>query len=192
VTIDQLRETLRQLNRLLEAADAKKATTVGLTEFIEATAPFGELSIKAFVTLAEAGRTPPSDRTSVSPRRGATTKTKVDFTVLAGVLKNLYDRAAEPDVNEEQIRTACAQLGALTKGQLVQIAEGVGLAGMKSKKKDELVAEITRRLIERKGAAIRRQLVDRPAGGGTTSNQFASFEGSQITGAPHDGTLPPR
>ena len=39
MTVQELRETLTQLVRLLDAADARKGTlTTGLTEFVEATA----------------------------------------------------------------------------------------------------------------------------------------------------------
>ena len=58
MTVQDLRDTLTKLVELLEATDAKAATTNGLTEFVEATANFGNLKLKEFVKLAEKGRTP--------------------------------------------------------------------------------------------------------------------------------------
>jgi hypothetical protein len=156
MTVQELRETLTQLVGLLQAADAKAATTRGLTEFIEATGPFGDLSLKAFVKLAEAGRTP------LPPRPGPGGKGRTDPAELAADVKSLYDRAADPTVTEDQVRAACAKLGGLTKEALVRLADSIELFGMKSKTKGGVVADITHRVLDRKGAAIRRQLIDRP------------------------------
>ena len=158
MTVQDLRETLTQLVRLLEAADAKKGTVTGLNEFIEATSGFGDLNLKAFVKLAEVGRTPPAPRPP-APRRGGA---KVDPAAVMAEVRALYERAAEPNVTEEQVRAACDRLGGLTKGKLVELADSIGLVGMNAKKKDEIVAGITNRVVDRKGAAIRRQLIDRP------------------------------
>jgi hypothetical protein len=176
VTVQELRDTLVRLIALLEAADAKAATTRGLSEFVEATAGFGELSLKAFVGLAEKGRTPAAEKTAGS-LRAKSTKGGKDPVAIAAEVKDLYERAADPNVSEEQVRTACGQLGALTKDGLVKLADDIGLLGMKAKKKDDIVAGITHRLLDRKGAAIRKQLINRPASEG---------EGSQSA----DGSAP--
>ncbi|MDB5307176.1 MAG: hypothetical protein JWO38_1378 [Gemmataceae bacterium] len=157
MTVQELRETLTRLVGLLQATDAKAATTRGLSEFVEATAPFGDLSLKAFVKLAEAGRTPPT------PKPGPAGKSKLDPAAVAAEVKNLYDRAADPAVTEEQMRLSCGKLGSLTKEALVRLAESIQLYGMKTKNKGDIVADITHQLVDRKGAAIRRQLMDRPS-----------------------------
>ncbi len=77
MTVNELRDTLTRLVELLQAADAKAATTRGLSEFIESTETFGDLSLKAFVKLAEAGRNPPE------PRPRASARPKVDLAALA-------------------------------------------------------------------------------------------------------------
>jgi hypothetical protein len=157
MTVQDLRDTLTQLVGLLQAADAKAATTRGLTEFVAETASFGDLTLKAFVKLAEAGRPP------AAPKAKSPTKAKADPAALAAEVTDMYERAANPAVTEDLIRTACGRLGALTKDPLVRLADGIELFGMKAKKKDDIVAAITERLLDRKGAAIRRGLIDRPA-----------------------------
>lgn len=158
MNVNQLRDTLSQLTTLLRAAGARQSTLDGLTEFVEATAPFGDLTVKAFVKLAEVGRSPPP------PKSPPSAKARADPTALAAEVKDLYERAADPAVTEQQVRAACARLSALAKDALVRLADGIELFGMKAKKKDDIVAAITNRLLDRKGAAIRRQLIDRPVG----------------------------
>lgn len=158
MTVDDLRATLTSLVRLLEAADGKAGTIKALTEFIESTAGFGELNLKAFVKLAEVGRTPPTPKAASPQKRTAT----ADPEKLASEVKDLYERVADPQVTEEQVRELCGRLDPLNKDSLARLAEGIGLYGMKSKKKADIIAEITNRLLERKGAAIRRGLIDRP------------------------------
>lgn len=160
MTVDELRETLIQLGRLLQAADAKKGTVSGLAEFVELAAPFGPLSLKAFVKLAEAGQKPPADRPPGQGRGGAAPKADAD--ALARDLAALYERAGGLEVSEEQLRAACAPLGGLTKDGLVRVADAVGLVGMKAKAKGDIADAITARLLGRKGAATRRELIDRP------------------------------
>jgi hypothetical protein len=160
VTVQELRETITRLVELLRAADAKANTLRELNEFIESTAAFGDLTLKAFVKLAEAGRTPPKQPTVKTPR---TVKASADPTVLSREVESLYARAADPTVTEEQIQTACGQLTPFKKETIVKVAESVGLEGMKSKPKGEIVTAITTRLLDRKGSAIRSQLIGRPA-----------------------------
>jgi len=160
VTVQELRETLTRLVELLQAADAKAATTKGLTEFVELTAGFDDLTLKAFVRLAEVGQNPPTPKATATPKPKSGGKS--DREALAAEIRGLYERVADPAVTEEQLRTACGRLGPLAKDALVRVAEGVGLQGMKAKTKNDIVAAITGRLLERKEAAIRRHLVDRP------------------------------
>jgi len=50
----------------------------------------------------------------------------------------------------------------LKKDDLVKVADAIELFGMKSRTKNEIIEAITNRILDRKGAAIRRQLIDRP------------------------------
>ena len=132
--------------------------------------------------LQKLAERPPLRKAKSPLRGGKSAKTAINPEVHSAEVKSLYQRAAEPDVSEEQIRNACGQLGAMSKDGLMRVAEAIGLAGMKSKKKDELLAEITLQLIESKGAAIRRaQLVDRP---GSAANSLAK--------PPYSGPSQPR
>jgi hypothetical protein len=157
VTVNELRDTLTKLVGLLEAADAKAATTRSLSEFIDLSAPFGELSLKAFATLAETGRAGPSTGRPKAAPRG-----KVDPAAVETEIKDLYARAGEVAVTVEQVKTACGRLGGLTKDALVRVAEGIEMFGAKAMKKDTLVEGITARLVDRKETAVRRTLIDRP------------------------------
>jgi Glu-tRNA(Gln) amidotransferase subunit E-like FAD-binding protein len=152
---------------LLQAANAKSATITGLNEFIISTQTFGDLNLKAFVKLAETGRTPAA---TASPTRSLGKQT-VDTNALAADIVNLYQRAAQQEVTEEQIKVACSRLSSLKKDSLLKLAEEIGLLGMGSKSIKIIVAAITSRLLDRKGAAIRGQLIARPE--------------------THQGTLPP-
>jgi hypothetical protein len=166
MTVNQLNATLMQLLSLLQAADAKKGTIDGLNEFIECTASFGEMKIKEFVKFAEAGRSPAAEKL---PRSGG--KQTVDAQSVIQSLKNLYDRAAEPAVDETQIKSECAKLDALKKNDLASLAEGIGLSGMKSKSKAEIISIIFHRILERNGAAVRSKLIDRPQIEGMTEQE---------------------
>lgn len=168
MTVDDLRGTLTQLAGLLRAADAKKSTVAGLDEFVELAAPFGGLSLKAFIKLAETGQKP-----SPSGRGRGAAGPKAEADVLARELAALYERAGDPDVSEDQLRAACAPLPGLTKDGLVKVADAIGLVGMKAKAKDAIVVAITDRLVGRKGTATRRELINRPSSGGDTQPQPA-------------------
>jgi hypothetical protein len=161
VTVRELRETLTRLTGLLQAADAKAATVKGLTEFVESITAFDDLSLKEFAKLAEAARAP-ADAKPTGGRKSSGAKTTADAGAVSQEVTSLYERAAEPAVTEEQIREACGKLGTFKKDALVNLSEGIGLFGMKAKPKDDIISAVTARLLDRKGAAIRRQLIDRP------------------------------
>src|SRR5262249_36308699 len=125
MTVQELRETLTRLVELLRAADAKVGTTNSLAEFVELTAGFDALTLKAFVKLAEVGRTPPTQKPPPAPKTRPVKPAADPGTVVAEVTA-LYERAEEPTVTEEQIRSACGRLDVLKKDILVRLSEGVG------------------------------------------------------------------
>lgn len=157
MTVNDLRSTLIQLVALLDAAGAKATTTKALAGFIEDCKPFGDSTLAAFIKFAEQGRNPPA------PKPTSRTQTKkANPDELANQVKHLYDHAAEATVTEDQIRETCGRLDGLTKAALVKVAERIELFGMNSKVKGPIVTAITQRLLERKGATTRRQLLHRP------------------------------
>lgn len=163
MTVDDLRATLNQVLGLLRATDAKATTIRELGEFVEQTKGFSDLTLKSFVKLAEAGKAPPVPRAvGNGDGRGGRSGGTPNAGALSGAVKNLYDRAADPGVTEEQMRGACAALSGLTKTQMVEVAASLGLQGVKSNTKDSIVTAITERLLDRKRSAIRNQLVHRP------------------------------
>ena len=167
--VDKLCETLDQLAALLDAAGAKQPAK-DILAFIEGCKPFRDSTLAAFIKFAEQGRNPPAPRPT-----GRTPAKKANSDELASQVKHLYDHAAESSVTEDQIRETCDHLNGLTKADIVKVAEGIDLLGMNSKTKGVIVTAITQRLIDRKGASTRRQLLHRPdsqnANGGSEADE---------------------
>jgi hypothetical protein len=166
MTVNEFNKTLTQLVELLKITKSNQQTINGLEEFIESTATFGDLTLKAFVKLAETGRTP---KLTTTPQTRNTSKQTVDATAIVIEIKNLYDHAGESTVTEEQIKSESNRLNSLKKPELVKLADSIELSGMKSKKIGEIISGITNRILDRKGAAVRRQLIDRPQGNYATN-----------------------
>lgn len=179
MTVSDLRNTLTHLLGLLGTADAKPAKLRDLSEFIELTAEFDGLTLKAFLKLAVAGQCPPTTRPTTIKGSG----TSRAPSALAAEVKDLFERASDPSVTEEQCRTTCGMLGKLTKPLLAELAESISVYGMLRKNKAEIITAITNQLLDRKGAAIRRTLINRPE-----SNSFQPHEGTQEPGV--FGSLP--
>lgn len=179
MTVSELRNMLTHLHGLLVTADAKPVMLRGLYEFIERTAEFDELTLNALLKLAAAGQRQPSTRpapiTSPGPRRSPS--------AIAAEVKDLFERAGDPSVTEEKCRDACELLGTLTKPALAELAESIAVHGMRNKTKTQISAAITNQLLDRKGAAIRRTLINRP-----DTNPSQSREGAEQPGV--FGSLP--
>ena len=178
MTVNELRETLRRLLELLRAADAKAGTVKDLTEFVELTAGFGDVTLKGFVKFAETGQQPPATK-STSGRGSSGAKSTADVDSLVRDVTSLYERAADPSVTEEHIRAVCGSLGSLKKDELTKVAAAIGLEGMKSRPKGDIATAISARILDRKGAAIRGHLVHRPP---ASASEIKPSEGAEPTG----------
>lgn len=157
--VADLQEILAHVGRMLEAAGSRGAAAE-LTAFRECLEPFREQTAKQFANelrkLTEAVAAKPK----VARRSGKAPAIDVDSMVRE--VQDLYARAPDPSTTVEQIEETLKRLELLTKDALVQVAEGIGLVGMKGKsKKGDIVAAIRQRIVSRKGATQRVGLIDR-------------------------------
>lgn len=161
--VADLQQHLADLARLLESAGARSVASE-LVLVQEALKPFGNQSLKSFAEFlpkayqyAETGIVPGPAPTGKNAR-AASSKTKAvpgDVQRTAEELKLLYDRSSSPQVSFEMIESFVQTLEPLTKPHLVLCAEAIGLVGMNSKTKPQILDTIRRRLTDRKGAALR-------------------------------------
>jgi hypothetical protein len=170
--VADLQQHLADLGRMLEAAGAKSVAT-DLAAIQKGLSPFRELPLKGFADFlvrAEAyragGEVPPVAPKSGGKGKGAAAKAAAkpalpDAAALAQEVRSLYDRAADPAVTAEQIDALGGRLAGLTKDGLVAVAEAIDMRGMKSKKKDEILAAIQNRIRTRKGATQKVGMIDR-------------------------------
>lgn len=157
MTVAEFRDTLSQLLNLLEKAGARAAVVSDLRAFHAATAGFDAAKLTEFVAFATTGRDG-----APAPKPRAPRGAKADSAAVAAEVRSLYERAADPDVTEEAIRAACAKLAPLTAKALGELAATIHYYDVKGKKKDDLVAAITRQVLDQKGAATRTGSMDRP------------------------------
>ena len=155
--VSDLQDILSHVGHLLESAGGRGATE--LMAFRECLDPFREMTAKQLTSelrkLTEAKEAKPK-----APRR--TAKAPLDVDGMVREAQDVYGRATDPSVTVEQIEEMAKRLEALTKDALVRVAEGIELVGMKSKKtKGEIVAAIRQRILSRKGATQRVNLIDR-------------------------------
>ena len=155
--IQELQAALGSLAQLLGAAGANKQSSE-LRAFADALAGFEAASLPELIKYAELGRKPKAEKT---PRGGA--KVKVDFAETVSKFQAMYRNSAGGEVTPAQVEVECAALKALTKVQIVAVAEAIEIYGMKSRKKEDVIHKISTCLLDQLGAAARRGMVDRPA-----------------------------
>lgn len=156
--VADLQEILSHLGRLFESAGSKAAAE--LEAFRECLEPFRELTAKQLATelrkLTEPGQAQPR------PPRKPTKAPAVDVDSMVREVQVLYSQATDPGTTIERIDETTKRLEPLTKDALVRVAEGIELVGMKNKgKKTDIVAAIRQRILSRKGASQRANLIDR-------------------------------
>lgn len=186
--VADLRQHLADLARLMEATGAK-AVAADLVAIQEGLAPFNESPLKGFAEFlvraeaysrGEVPVAPPSRKRATSGGRPPSTKAPpVDVEALVQEAKDLYARAADPAVTAEAVEALAGRLKAPKKDDLVRVAEGVGLVGMKAKAKDKIVEAIRARILDRKGAAVRVGINHRPMGEAAPSPGDGSSEAAE-------------
>jgi hypothetical protein len=171
VKVSDFQQHVADLAKLLKASGAKGVAT-DLTAIRDGLNPFRDQPLKTFADFlirAEAysrGEVPvkPPPRGKRPSGAGKRRATPANAQGLAGEIKELYERVAEPATNAQVIDVALAKLGPLTKDGLVVVAEAIGLLGMKRKGKEHIKRAIRQRVLARKGAAQRAGIIDRPEG----------------------------
>lgn len=134
MTVHDLRAALARLADLLGAADPASAAADELAAFARGAAAFDHLPLDTFLRLAELGRG------------------LHDPKVLAAEVRVCYERSGDPAVTPGRVREVCGRLGPLPKPALVALGGAVGLKGLGRRRKDEIVAAITGRLLDRTAA----------------------------------------
>ncbi len=166
MTVADLQRVLQQVGRMVEAAGAKAGASAELDGFAAALDRFKERPLKGFAELVgrmdESGAVAPkSGKTKAAPARVPA----ADPQALAGEVRLLYDRAADPATTEAEVTALSERLGGLTIPGLKQVAAAIGFTvPSKLKTKVDIVGGIRHRIMDRRGASIRSQLGDRPSG----------------------------
>jgi len=166
VTVADLKQHLADLARFLEASGGAKvakdlATAAdGLTPFAgQSLAEFARLLALAHEYHTTGKLTPPPK----PPRAAKPTKAKVDPAEAAAAVRQLYDRAGDLALTMEQIDADLGRLSGLNKNGLLAVCERMGLAGMKAKEVDAIRAAVRQKILDRRSAAQREQMIHSPS-----------------------------
>lgn len=166
MTVADLQQLLAELTRFLRAAGSKANMLTELEGLRDGLSPFSNLTLKAMI--ARLSRPDAAPLGGTGPTRGGggrTARVKSDPEALARDVKELYERAASPDVSHADLDAQVDRLEPLIVKDLLAIAEQIDLFDLKAKKKKkpEILEAIRRRLHDRKGGSERAAIVDRPA-----------------------------
>ena len=164
--VADLEQYFRDLVKLLHAADGKK-TAIELSKVVEGLQPFRDHDLVQFANFL--ARAEGYSRTGIVPvvesksasRPKARAKPKADFSVLQAEVVSLQNTASSPGVTIELIDELVSKLGVATKGDLLPIADAIGLVGLKNKKKPEIINAIVSRIRSIKQSAMRTSIIDR-------------------------------
>lgn len=168
MTVAQLQQVITDLARLLESAGLTRTAFTEVTTFTEKLDKFRDLKLSTFADLL--------DRLSldgaVTAKTGGSTGRKsgsgpaVDVDAVVAEAGRLYDHASDPGIPGEQFHALVDQLDRMGKADLQRVAERIGMKVPKSITVPKLKDAVYGRIEGRRGASIRRQLLDRPADGG--------------------------
>lgn len=164
MTVAQLQSALRDLGRLLDAAELGNRTAVSdLIAFAPQLTKFGGLKLKDFGDLLD--RLDLSGTVAPKPQRARAGKTKAcapDPVALAAEAHELYGRAADRSLPDERFFALFQALDTLTKEGLLTVAGRIEMHPAKSVTKSKLLEAICSRIEDRRGATMRRNMLDRP------------------------------
>lgn len=116
-------------------------------------------------TEAEARTTPPVASEPVAPRAApeAAAPAAAEPTV-ADRIRGLYDRVGtDLSIPAEEVVSTLAPLDGMKKKELLQVAEQMEIAGAKAKRKEQIVASIRQKVLDRHSAAQRGRMIQEPA-----------------------------
>jgi hypothetical protein len=172
VKVAELRQFLVSLADPLEGAGGKQAAT-DLRRAAEGLGPFAEMPVSAFADfLAQAnqfvqtGALPTSGGRKRSPAKAADGEA---VRAAAEAYRQLYERSADPGLTDGQVEAGLKALDKLSKDAVIAVAREAGVQKSLKTKKDAL-AELRRRVVERRSTHERVRLgVEPPAAGPTPS-----------------------
>jgi len=151
VTVADLRQFLVSLAAPLEAGGGKSAAA-DLRRAADGLSPFAALSVPAFADfLARAKDYAETGVVSTSGARASRTKPPDTEAMrqVAESYQRLYERCTDPAVGDHEIAAQMATIDRLTKDAVLAVAREVGVHKAFKTKKDA-VAELRRRILERK------------------------------------------
>jgi hypothetical protein len=163
VNVAHLQQHLADLGKLLQASGAGKAVVADLKAIADRLTAFREMPLSAFADfLDKAQEAVRKGEALQPPRKKATARIpaakkqpNVDPAVLGVEVKNLYERAASPDVTDERINEVLAKLDGLKKKELELVAQGMQIPLKKSETIRSLIKEIRFWITDRRGKALR-------------------------------------
>ncbi len=159
--VEQLRQMLANLRPVFEAAGAR-GVSGDLAALADGLAAFEGMTVAALLNLAESGRKPPPEPKPPREKKPPAPKApKADPEACHREIADLYARAKEPAVTEEVVAAAVGRLKGLKKPDQVAVAAGIGVPAGK-KTGPQLLEAIRARILDRQGATIRSELLDRP------------------------------
>lgn len=161
--VNDLQQFLAQVVPFVRAAGAAEKVANELGHAVQCLEPFKAKTLTEFndfLRMADeyvrTGTLPEKPGRATKPREPKTPK--ISVAEAAQKFQSLYDRATDPTLEYAAIDAEMATLTGMTVAQLKEVAKTVNVTlPSKAKKKDEIVAEFTRRIRERKGSHERTQ-----------------------------------
>jgi hypothetical protein len=165
--VSDLQQYFTDLAKLLNATDCKKSTAE-ITKIAEGLRPFQAFELGDFASFLI--RAEEYSRTGLMPvaaskrasRSRAPAKPNPELAALRSEVLHLYGSASSPGVDMQLIEALEPKLGALSKDDLLAVAEAIDLVGMKSKSKAQISSAIVNRIRSIKQSSIRTAISDRP------------------------------
>jgi hypothetical protein len=165
--VADLQQYFTDLAKLLHATDGKKSAAE-LSKIAERLQPFRNYDLADFANFLT--RAEDSSRTGLLPvnppkpssRSKPPAKSKVDLAALRAEVAHLHGTASSPDVTFESIEALQPKLDQLKKAEVLSVVDAIGLVGMKSKSKADIVNAIVARIKSIKQSSIRTSIIDRP------------------------------
>jgi hypothetical protein len=165
--VADLQQYFTDLAKLLHATDGKKSSAE-LSKIAEGLQPFRDYDLTNFANFLT--RAEDYSRTGLVPvippkpgsRSKPPAKPSVDLGALQAEVAHLHGTASSPDVTFESIEALRPKLDQLKKPGVLSVVESIGLVGMKSKSKADIINAIVARIKSIKQSSIRTSIIDRP------------------------------
>lgn len=165
MNVADLQQLLADVERLLTTAGVKVNPLKELSAFRESLVPFCDRPLKEITSLLvqadETARgipiTSPGRKRSGGDR--TLKKDTPDPAAMASEVRELYERVADPAVTEADVDALMNRLEPMKKDGLLAVASAIELKVVKSKSKEHIINEIRKRILARKRANQRSQML---------------------------------